>query len=723
MRARVTGFALLGHLTRVIHFHHTKLGKGNSMPAAGTLSQLGISGGATAAEIVNIARASASAGIAWTNDGCAAFTWGVGNLAGIPFYDLQDNTTSGDPTKPFDKAYFVPHTPANAGAGNTSPNATGDGWLVVSSTTTSVSALAGILQPGDIVRVYKAGVPLEPSFSGADAAAHSFIVSSVSGSNVSIIDNWHHSAQNSAFISEHSWNVLTSAFAPNGSFDSVIVSRIDPDWVASHSQYNTVQGFGYGDWSSLTTSPPDLAIGTLAVGSSVAAGGTETISFEIVNSGGAPAAATSTKLYLSQDAFIDANDTLINTFSTAALSAGQVSPTVNTSTVIPANLAPGTYHIIAQADSANAVTNESSETNNVFAQSFTVTEPPPPSQLEFQTPVQKITGFSITTGWPSQDGYLRAIADVSGDNLADIVGFGTQGILVSLATGGGNFGDATVRATGFNPSAGWRSDNAFHREVADVNGDNLADIVGFGPQGIWVSLATGGGNFGDATLRATGFNPSTGWSSQDAYPRHLADVNADNMADIVGFGPQGIWVSLALGGGNFGDATLRATGFSPSSGWTSDNTTPRRLADVNGDNRADIVGFAGDGVYVSLATGGGNFANAFKALDSFGSSNAAGGWTKQNSFPRELADIDGDNRADIVGFGATGVWIAFGNVAGTFGTPRNDVASYGTQAGDWYDNNNYPRLLGDVNGDNFADIIGFGSTGVWESLSNGFDLL
>jgi hypothetical protein len=167
---------------------------------------------------------------------------------------------------------------------------------------------------------------------------------------------------------------------------------------------------------------------------------------------------------------------------------------------------------------------------------------------------------------------------------------------------------------------------------------------------------------------------------------------------------------------------LRGTGFNPSSGWISDNTTPRKLADVNGDNLADIIGFAPDGVYVSLAVGGGNFGDAYKALNSFGSSDAAGSWTDQNLFPRELADIDGDNRADIVGFGGTGVWISFGNLNGTFSTPMFDLASYATGAGGWSNNNNFPRLLADVNDDTVADIIGFGSTGVWESLSNGFDL-
>jgi CARDB len=78
---------------------------------------------------------------------------------------------------------------------------------------------------------------------------------------------------------------------------------------------------------------------------------------------------------LSNDAFIDASDTLLATFSTPQLLANQSSNGSFTAT-IPGNLLPGTYNIIVAADTANVVTNEISETNNVLAQSFTVTALP-----------------------------------------------------------------------------------------------------------------------------------------------------------------------------------------------------------------------------------------------------------------------------------------------------------------------------------------------------------
>jgi hypothetical protein len=132
---------------------------------------------------------------------------------------------------------------------------------------------------------------------------------------------------------------------------------------------------------------------------------------------------------------------------------------------------------------------------------------------------------------------------------------------------------------------------------------------------------------------------------------------------------------------------------------------------------ADIVGFGVDGVWVSLAAGSGNFAAPLLALSNFGT--AAGGWSSQDQYPRQLGDVDGDGLADIVGFGSGGGWVADGRSDGTFDQPLFDFSCFGysSSAGDWTSNNLYPRVLGDTTGDHKADVIGFGAAGVWESLS------
>ena len=73
----------------------------------------------------------------------------------------------------------------------------------------------------------------------------------------------------------------------------------------------------------------------------------------------------------------------------------------------------------------------------------------------------------------------------------------------------------------------------------------MADIVGFGADGVHVSLATGDGHFAPSTVELAFFGTNAGWSSNDTYPRELADVNGDGMADIVGFGNVGVYVSQA----------------------------------------------------------------------------------------------------------------------------------------------------------------------------------
>jgi murein DD-endopeptidase MepM/ murein hydrolase activator NlpD len=80
-------------------------------------------------------------------------------------------------------------------------------------------------------------------------------------------------------------------------------------------------------------------------------------------------------------------------------------------------------------------------------------------------------------------------------------------------------------------------------------------------------------------------------------------------------------------------------------------------------------------------------------------------------------DVNGDGRADIVGFGASNVFVSSGNSNGTFGTPIAYSPGLTKNVGDWTDNNNYPRVAGDVNNDGKADLIGFGASDVFASLA------
>jgi glucose/arabinose dehydrogenase len=282
------------------------------------------------------------------------------------------------------------------------------------------------------------------------------------------------------------------------------------------------------------------------------------------------------------------------------------------------------------------------------------------------------------------------------------------------------FTASTFELAAFGTSAGgWSSDNTYPRKLADVSGDTRADIVAFSSAGIYESLATAGGHFATPTFELAAFGTDAGgWSSDDTYPRKLADVNGDGRADIVGFSSAGVYESLATAGGHFAMPTFELAAFGTmAGGWSSDNTYPRELADVNGDGRADIVGFGAAGVYVSLATTGGHFAGPTFELAAFGAN--AGGWTSEDLYPRKLADVNGDSMADIVAFGQAGVYVSLASGGGHFATPTFELAAFGAGAGGWSSDDTYPRELADFSGDGMADIVGFSAAGVYVSAATG----
>jgi hypothetical protein len=104
---------------------------------------------------------------------------------------------------------------------------------------------------------------------------------------------------------------------------------------------------------------------------------------------------------------------------------------------------------------------------------------------------------------------------------------------------------------------------------------------------------------------------------------------------------------------------------------------------------SDVVGFGGIGVYVALSEGDGSFQGIQRVVDNFAYD--AGGWRIERH-PRFLADVTGDGRADIVGFGGAGVYVALSNGDGTFGPIQRVVDNFAYDAGGWRIER-HPRFL------------------------------
>ncbi|MEU6474447.1 FG-GAP-like repeat-containing protein [Streptomyces massasporeus] len=275
-------------------------------------------------------------------------------------------------------------------------------------------------------------------------------------------------------------------------------------------------------------------------------------------------------------------------------------------------------------------------------------------------PALKAFGHGRQAGGWLADRHPRFLVDTTGDGRLDIVGFHDDGVRISLQDEDGTFaalGDEPVlRAFGHDEKAGgWLADK-HPRFLADTTGDGRPDIVGFHDDGVWVSLQDEDGTFADPLYVLDDFGADQGWGSAEEHPRFLAGVTPGGGMDIVGFGPQGVVVARGRGDGTFGPAELVLNDFGLAQGWTSDKHL-RFFTDVTGDGTPDIVGFGDEGVWVAHNRGDGRFENAQLVCRGFGYHDDAGAW-RVDHHPRFLADITGDGRVDIVGFGGPGVCVA-----------------------------------------------------------------
>lgn len=272
--------------------------------------------------------------------------------------------------------------------------------------------------------------------------------------------------------------------------------------------------------------------------------------------------------------------------------------------------------------------------------------------------------------------------DIKGDNRVDLVKIGNDGA-VSIA-----LGNSSGRFNGYHyehRNYGSRRSNDFL--LGDINGDNRADLVKIGDDNV-ISIALGysSGRFGSYIHRLT----RHGGRGNDW---RLNDVNGDGRADLVKINNLGeVSVGLGQTSGSFGPNTF----YQPWYGSARDNDF--LLNDINRDGKADLVKIGNDGT-VSIAYGNssGRFGSYVHRLQNYGD-------RRDNDFL--LDDINRDSRADLVKIGNDGiVSVALADYStGKFDIYRYRHTNYGSRR-----DNDF--LLGDINGDNKADLVKIGNDG------------
>jgi RHS repeat-associated protein len=339
----------------------------------------------------------------------------------------------------------------------------------------------------------------------------------------------------------------------------------------------------------------------------------------------------------------------------------------------------------------------------------------------------KVGGATARPGW--------LVADVNGDGKSDLVhpyahaadahsGGVHPHVLVAHSNGDGSYGATEWVAGGW----GWVEGNW---QVADLNGDGKADLVmpHWRPASCGWSGHVNGPHLHVLTLLSTGNGQFTagefanGWGGPQLGRWQVADLNGDGKADLVmpHWRPASCGWSGHVNGPHLHVFTLLSNGDGQftageyANGWGGPQLGSWHVADVDGDGKADLVmphwrapASCGCGLaythfhaLVLRSTGDGGFAGG----------EYANGWGGPQLGSWQVADVNGDGKADLVmphwrAAGSCGCGLGYthfhalvlrGQGNGHFVSSEITNAWAGPQFGKW--------IVADLNADRRSDLV------------------
>lgn len=296
-------------------------------------------------------------------------------------------------------------------------------------------------------------------------------------------------------------------------------------------------------------------------------------------------------------------------------------------------------------------------------------------------------------GWSQKSIYSpnAHIADVNGDGRAD-------GILHDYSTAPSTWRVALSTEVQFGAESTWKQGfgddfiDTQEEMIADVNGDKKADVVISNKDEWHVALSTG-----------TSFGASTIWRSSYPGLPMLGDVDGDGKSDAVVYDWDGNRWSVALStGGAFATPTVWIEGFG--SNWSNS----QKVADVDGDGKADAV------VFSAYETQELKTVCKWEVALSMGTHfSPQKTWYEHECSINQwmLADVDGDKKRDLVVFRHDiSSWFVQLSTGTSFGAPQLAIAGLGHGIEPSYRR----TFVGDVDGNNKADFVAFDRfRGIW----------
>ncbi len=197
---------------------------------------------------------------------------------------------------------------------------------------------------------------------------------------------------------------------------------------------------------------------------------------------------------------------------------------------------------------------------------------------KFETPKVWLDDFGYDQGWRN-DKHLRFLTyglpngEVYGGGTG-IIGFGNKGVSISLIDAEvERFEKPVVVLENFGSDQGWKNDKHL-RILADLNSDGFVDIIGFGNNGVVVSLGSESGfESPENVLQDLGYDQ--GWRNEK-HLRIIKDVDGDWIPDIVGFGNNGVVVAAGLGNGEFSEPEPWLNDLGYNQGWRVEPTQQKQ---------------------------------------------------------------------------------------------------------------------------------------------------
>ncbi|MBI2892628.1 MAG: phosphodiester glycosidase family protein [Deltaproteobacteria bacterium] len=315
------------------------------------------------------------------------------------------------------------------------------------------------------------------------------------------------------------------------------------------------------------------------------------------------------------------------------------------------------------------------------------------------------------TGWADPANYATLrMGDVDGDGRADLCARADAGVRCWLSDGAGF--PTQIEGPAFSDQNGWAQPRYYGTlRLADVDGDGKDDLCARSASDFRCHPSTGTG-FAEP-ITAGDLSDGAGWGDPSRYGTiRMGDIDGDGLSDLCARSAGGMSCWRSSGDG-FG-AAIAGPAWSDESGWSAiQYWSTIRLADVDGDGRADLCARAAAGWRCHLSNGEG-----------FGEAIAGPGWSDdtgwadyENYSTIRLLDIDGDGALDVCARAEAGIRCFLWGPEG-FATPVTGPG-LSNESG-WNRIRYYSTIRGsDVNGDGLEDICARAAAGLRCWLSDG----